>query len=230
MDTSAAAPSLPMLPNTDWASAAAAANALTLGNVSNGRVRGVGDCTIAAMLRKLCVDAANNGQQITFTDDQAKSLYFQLSHNRDTGLNLEVVLKYFQQTGYTTGGTTYKIGGYLAIDPNDDAEVQTAISLFGPIYCGINLPQAWESNTASWDANGGHIIGGHCILPEDWMGSDGSLKTASWGELPIMTKAGRKQYMDEAYIILDPLWYASGKAPNGLDVAALQSDIQAITS
>ena len=211
---------LPVSPATNWRAAAAAGLATMLGNSQYG------DCSIAGILHVIMTWAANESPNTApvFTTQQAVNLYFQLTGGSDNGLALETVLKFFQNTGWNG----YKIGPYLAIDPSDQETIQAAISVFGPLYIGINLPSGWESNTKTWDANAGYSVGGHCVAPIDE--SAKGLITSSWGQLPVMTFRGCAQYCDEMYVILAPsIWASTGNAPNGLDVAALQSDFQALT-
>jgi hypothetical protein len=214
------ASALPVSPATNWRAAAAAGLATMLGNSQYG------DCSIAGILHVIMTWLANEtGQPVVFSTQQAVNLYFQLTGGADNGLALETVLKFFQQTGWNG----YKIGPYLAIDPSDQETIEAAISCFGPLYCGINLPSGWESNTKTWDSNAGYPVGGHCVAPID-ESADG-LVTSSWGQLPAMTFRGCAQYCDEMYVILAPsIWASTGEAPNGLDLEALQSDFQALTA
>lgn len=219
--------SLPV--STDWRGPAASGLAAVLGNDQYG------DCTIAGMLHLIYTWLANVAAMQglpaprVFTTDEATRLYFLLTGGPDNGLDLETVLKYFQQQGWVdAAGVTHKIGPYLAIDPTNPTELQEAIEGYGGVYAGVNLPSGWENNTSKWDVNAGYSVGGHCIAPNDY--DPNGLYSSSWGmEIPT-TYAGFAQYCDEAYVILSPDWDSPGKAPNGLDVAALQAALEAITN
>ena len=52
----------------------------------------------------------------------------------------------------------------------------------------------------------------------------------TWGALKQMTWAFFERYVDETYALLSQDFLASGKAPNGFDLAALKSDLTLVTA
>ena len=83
---------------------------------------------------------------------------------------------------------------------------------------GDNAPGSW---------------GGHCVPIMQYNASASNRKgyeVISWGEVIDMTPLFMTTYGDEAYVVLSQDWIASGKAPNGFNLAQLMADLQSITS
>lgn len=204
-------------PSTAWRDKAQKSLSAMLGNDV------VGDCVIAGIMHAIGIWTANGATEEVFTTQQATELYFKLTGGVDSGLMLQTALKYAQQVGIYG----HKIGPYLAIDPHNKAELQAAISNFGCAYLACSLPARWQRDLSIWDANAGYTIGGHCITGVDY--DQLIIDTSTWGQLANMTYAGCSQYVDEAYVILSPDWYKSGKSPTGLDVDGLMKALQEVT-
>jgi hypothetical protein len=140
------------------------------------------------------------------------------------------VLKYWRKTG--VGG--HKIGAFARVSLTDETLQRTAAWLFGGLYLGIQLPvtaqrqDTWDwTGSLSGDAAPGSW-GGHAI---DVVGYDAKTLTfVTWGSLKQMTWSFFDRYVDEAYGLLSQDFITAGKAPNGLDLSALRSDLALVTA
>jgi hypothetical protein len=129
------------------------------------------------------------------------------------------------------------LGGHHLIGFADPAvsnltEIKQAISLFGGVYIGFNVPQSVMDNasdpTVLWDVNGDNtIIGGHAVYIPKY-DADGTLTCISWGQLYRMSAAFWAQFVDEAHALLLATWIRNNKTPSGFDLAGMQTDLAAI--
>jgi hypothetical protein len=67
--------------------------------------------------------------------------------------------------------------------------------------------------------------------PEERVASPGSLTCITWGRPKKMTWAWFEKYCSEAYALISKDWIeASGLAPSGFDLAALENDLKLVTA
>ena len=145
----------------------------------------------------------------------------------DRGANMLDVLKQWRK-GYRTAEPRHAITAFVAVNPKDPKEVQTALWLFGGLYAGLNLPLdaqhpgPWivthgaSAVPGSW---GGHAVAIHADKPS-W------LRCATWGHDKILTHTFLEKYCDELFAVLSPDWVnAQKKSPSGFDVATLERDL-----
>ena len=204
-----------------------------------------GDCTIAAELHAIMLAASQQGQQITFTTQDAFAKYSELSgYNpqtgaNDTGLVVLDVLKNWQSEGLNG---QHKALAYAACDVRNVEDVAACISEFGFTYIGFAVPryamdqfnrgQPWDL-----DPHGDQtLIGGHAIIggAYDLQPANNAkpyIKTVTWGAEQVMTLDFFHKYVDEAYGVVVPEWLnAAGNDPDGVNVAALLRDVQQLQS
>lgn len=196
----------------------------------------VGDCTCAAVGHAIQVWTANNGPEVTISDQNILSLYSNVSgYDPNTGANdngavIQTVLNYVRHNGLDG----HRIGAYVFVDPTSQEEVQQASFLFGGLYLGVNLPRSAQSqqvwsvpkhlhiNLPQWRPNG---WGGHAIFNPDF--DQVGLTCITWGEKKKMTWDWFKVYCTECYAIISPDWVTGATpAPNGFDFEALNNDLQ----
>jgi len=139
------------------------------------------------------------------------------------------VLDVFRARGLQAGGHTYKIDGYVSVDPTDRNQVKAAIAMFAANTIGIKLPQEWTRNSV-WDVTNSPIMGRHDVSPIDY-DEDRGVFVSSWGRVYLMTWAAftyaQRRYVEEMYAMLAPLWYGNDKiAGSGFHVDKLQADLQ----
>jgi hypothetical protein len=196
----------------------------------------VGDCTFAACAHAVQVWSANNGQEVTISDDDIIKAYSALTGytprdpSSDQGAVVLDVLNYFRQNGI--GG--HKIGAYVAVDPKNKTHVAAAINLFGVVYYGLALPlsaQGQKTWKVPWYGKRGKgkpgTWGGHAVVGPTYAGKSG--KVVTWGELQSYDWGFEVAYAEEAYALLSPDWVLPDKkAPSGFDLGALQSDLSEV--
>jgi hypothetical protein len=188
-----------------------------------------GDCTVAGACGLVGVDSANESTEVIFTNDEVSNIYFGLTGGGDDGLDLDTILQYWQDTGLTAPDGAHKISAYVAVDPTNQTELKQAIDLFGPLYCGINLPRAWHDNTTLWGPTNSGIAGGHCVLLVDY--DVNYFYTRTWGMLvPTVYAGGVNTYFDEIYALISLDWDSTGVSPSGLNAAQLLADLHELGS
>lgn len=153
----------------------------------------------------------------------------------DLGTAMLPALKWWRKVGY--GG--HKILAFATVNPQNFTEVCQAISLFGNVYIGVNLPLSAQEQTVWSVPKGGPVgdgspgsWGGHCVPVVGYSNSSRTpgLKVVSWGQVYSMTWKFFGSYVDEVYAVLSPDWMRSdGTAPSGFPLAQLQADLKLIT-
>lgn len=194
----------------------------------------LGDCTIAGALHQCMVWTLNQNKEITTTDGEAIEYYEKWcgynpsDQSTDQGGVLLDILK--QWKSQTLSGNS--INSFAEVTVSDSIEIQQAITLFGGIYVGVDLPLSAQTQIANgqiWDVTGGSngvggTWGGHCI--EVCAYDAKGLTCITWGSLQKMTWGFWNAYVDEAYCIISPEWLnVSNQTPSGLNLAQLQQDL-----
>jgi hypothetical protein len=152
----------------------------------------------------------------------------------DNGCNEQDALAYWLQHGDPAGN--HKILGYLAVDPTNVNEIQTALWLFENLMYGIELPDRWRQVQGPgfvWDVDAPNPRNGHCV---GGVGYDSQgVKISTWGMTGTITYRAMAYCMQPAfggalYVVLseDAVNKATAKAPNGLDLSQLIADFDAI--
>lgn len=192
----------------------------------------LGDCTAAAAGHMIqCWTANATTERIPSQDDVVK--FYRGSTGYDPsdpssdqgGVELDV-LRFWRKTGL--GGD--KCGAFVSVNPQSKTGVMDGIFLCGGLYVGVALPLSAQRQRV-WDVPSGGAHGKGA--PGTWGGHAISLVSydargvtcVTWGGLKRMTWAFFRTYCDEAYAILSPDFLSGSKAPNGFDVAALQTDL-----
>lgn len=196
----------------------------------------LGCCTCAAMAHMVqSWTQYGAGADVAVTDQDVLTAYEAVSgYDPQTGANdngaVEVdVLNYWRKQGIGS----HKIGAWVKVDHTNLAEVRQAIYLFGGVYTGFLVSESAENTVGRlWKADnteaGKNILGGHAV-PLNAYRPDG-FDCITWGQIQSMTNGFFEQYFEEAYAIVSQDWLnpKTGLAPNGLDVAKLNSDLKAI--
>jgi hypothetical protein len=203
----------------------------------------LGDCTAASAFHIAGTMLANAGTPITWgTVSQvvpfysATGGYIDGKESTDNGANEVTVLNYWQNYGLLSDGS-HRILAWAAVDASNHDEIANAIWLFENVYCGIELPDAWVnpvpiSSGFKWDlAGAANSDNGHAF---PGLGYDSSgVKISTWGMTgtvtwPAIHRYAGRAFGGELYTVLsvDAIERASQKAPNGLDIDQLTSDIK----
>jgi len=193
-----------------------------------------GDCVIAGKAHSLGVWSGNDsdsGGVVLATDKEIYSQYQSICGPGDNGCVITDVLDAMKSKGFIAGGKSYPIDGYVSVDWTNRNEVMVALYLFGALTIGINLPEAWTEggDGSTWDVTNTGIVGGHDVT---CVGYDANgVWIATWGGKRLITWAAftSRQWIEECYAPLAPLWYGNDKlAPCGVDAAALAADLAAL--
>jgi hypothetical protein len=198
-----------------------------------------GDCTCAAaghMIMEWTLNA--QGAEVIIPDADILKFYNHFAHGvADAGANMLDVLKYWRKSGLDK----HKVTAFAALQPQSHIEAMDAVNLFGACYIGVALPDFVVPSTGGWMAIPWQVPpqgpagdaapnpnNGHCIPAVGY--DQHNLYIVTWGALKPMSWQFYDAYMDEAYAALSPDWLKGGSAPPGFNLAALQADLQAITS
>lgn len=201
----------------------------------------LGDCVIAASLHVEGCVTGNAGDPKVFTEAQVVQTYGWCGYvagqpDTDQGCEIQPVLNQWGSHGLPLGS---KLTGYLAVDPTNQAEIETAIYLFETLVFGLELPDAWVNPMPSgdgfvWDVAGApDPSNGHCICGVGYTAAGVAIDT--WGMEGTITWAAIAEYCaasvsGELYVVITPdiLAAASMKAPDGLNWSQLVADFDAM--
>ena len=199
----------------------------------------LGDCTCAAAGHMIQAWTANIGAPFVPTDPQVETAYEAVGGYRpgdqstDNGAVELDVLNFWRKTGIAG----HLIMAYVAVATSNQERVKQAVNLFGGVYIGLALPVTAQSQDV-WDVSFWGRLNG-TSAPGSWGGhavpvlaydADG-LTCITWGAKKRMTWKFFAAYCDEAYAPLSPDWIgANGLDPAGLDLVALQTDLQAVAA
>ena len=191
-----------------------------------------GDCVVAGASHMIQTWTANAGRHEVITPDQTViNQYLKLTDGQDTGLDLLSFLNVWRQKGIFGGE---KIGAFVSVNPAKITQMQYANWLFGGIYLGLMLPEAWQ-DAKIWDGGPMGPVGryepgswgGHCVAAGK--ASPTGYVVSTWGMEISVTPSGML-YADEAYAIVDLSWFnVNHKTPTGLAWKDLMSDLGRIT-
>ncbi len=196
----------------------------------------IGDCTCASAGHCIEEWTADVGQVVIVPDSSIIAAYSAVSGydpstgSHDVGAAELDVLNYWRQTGI--GG--HQIDAYVALEPGNLDHVRDAVYIFGNCYIGLALPASAQTQRV-WSVPPGGPVGQGA--PGSWGGhavpvvayNARGLTVVTWGALKQMTWSFWQAYCDEAYAVLSGDWLKANQAPNGIDLASLQQDLNEVT-
>jgi hypothetical protein len=179
------------------------------------------------------------GKSVPFTADEAVEFYSGSTGYvpgeswTDQGGNEPDVLNYWRAHGLVGG--QHKISGWVQVDAGNQRELQVGVYLFGGLYLGLCLPDAYEptgdfNNGFLWDVEGdSDPSNGHCIVALGY--SRTGLIVDTWGYLGTLTWAAVAKYcssdsngMINAVVSPDIIESVTRKSPSGLYFSQLLAD------
>jgi len=195
----------------------------------------IGDCVIEALAhQEQAAGAANGAEPVisggdVLTGYEAVGGYQPGNPQTDNGCDPAAALRWWQSVGIAGN----KIGAYVSVDPTNDALVRAALYLFCGLFTGLNLPLSAQ-NQPVWDVVGDGRSGN--AAPGSWGGhmvyTGAMAKSAphtviTWGAKQPMSPRFLATYSaQQTYAVIPLDWLnGQGKAPTGLDIAALQRDL-----
>ena len=197
-----------------------------------------GDCgpTSVANSRKL-VTRILTGVEQSPTQDDVFALY-RASGNPDfdpdtgaddNGVDMATMLAAVRNVGI--GGV--KSLAEAKVDVTDLNEVRAALSIFGFLLLGVDLETAQEAQTDAglWDYKRTPEWGGHAVLAGAYTSqpSGADIKVITWAEVVGATDAFWRKQVSEAWVCIWPEAVGTAQFQQGIDVAALNADYEALT-
>lgn len=225
----------PIPPTSDWTG-----KVPSWGMLKNDEL---GCCAISSPGHHIMAMSAETGVKAVVTDADIVAAYSAITGYRpgdpstDNGTVMLDMLNYWRQTGIAGN----KIAAYVSIDPKDPKQVEAGIYLFGGIHYGIQLPKAAQAQVDAGKMWTGPIDprqargqwapgswGGHAAPA--LKGETGGIAVVTWGKMQEASWTFLSDYADEAYVVVDPLWFSpNGNSPSGFDLWTLWDDLMAIT-
>lgn len=141
------------------------------------------------------------------------------------------VMEYWLKTGVVCGGVLNRPTGFLQITQPSPHEWRQALSSFGNLLVGLQLPEAIVSSDVTpevWSHHTGPVAGGHEVLLVGYQTtSHGTLyDLVSWGQLFKATEAFLLAVADEVVTVVDTAFMnLKGVDAAGIDLAALEADM-----
>ena len=153
----------------------------------------------------------------------------------DMGTDLPTALQNWQTNGILIQGVNHKIHGFVKIDPMDETALQTAISRFGNVIAGFQLPASAQTQT-SWTVPDQGPKGEGA--PGSWgtfcapivARSPLTCTCIAWGGIIKMSHNFWMNYCDEVYVVLSPDWLSAttGLSPSELTLEQLTNDLASL--
>jgi hypothetical protein len=198
-----------------------------------------GDCIDAGVYHGRQVWTANAATLSTAPDADVLKLYEEASGyvpgdpSTDQGGLIQNVLAYWAKTGAPIPGGVDILDAYVEIDELSQQNIQRAIADCGFAMVGFNVPQWFVDQLnagtlpQTWDVQpdlDNTIVDGHCVILPGY-GARGRYRVISWGSKGYwMTPAFEKQFVDEAYALIDKDWLeATGQTPSWFTLPALEA-------
>lgn len=194
----------------------------------------VGDCVIAAAMHQIMqLDAYRNpGDGLIPTTQEAVTAYSAVTGyvpgdaNTDQGtyvLGQGGLIEYWSKTGLLCGGELNKPAAFCQITHKDPKQWQQAISTFGSLMIGMQLPQAIvaaDDTPFVWDEYSGPVAGGHEVLLVGYETVAGTVvyDLVSWGTMYRAAEEFLLNVVDETVCVYDRVSLdARGVDPAGID-------------
>jgi hypothetical protein len=193
----------------------------------------LGCCTCAAVGHAIQVWTVNATVEATVTDAEVMNIYEKWcgynpsDPSTDAGGVELYVLGDWKSQGFA--GTPLK--AFAQVLPANQIHVEQAINLFIGLYIGMEIPayiMPDDGNVPTfWDLDptaDNSIIGGHAVFVTGYDAK--GPKFISWGSNYQMSWQYWAKNVDEAYALISPAMFeASGDAPNGFSLDALETDL-----
>lgn len=183
-----------------------------------------GCCVVAGAVHLVQVHSSMASREQIISDAVVEKTYFDRTGGVDSGLNELTFLKWWTKNQIAG----HPLGAFVAVNPQNQAMMKTAIHLFGGVMLGIGLPLSAQDQTV-WDmVNGGqssiaYSWGGHCTIVCKY-DNQGNMYHYTWADI-IKATPQFAIYYDEAYALLSLDWFGKDhKSPDGFAYKDLLSD------
>jgi hypothetical protein len=217
---------------------------LMLGNGPDDSVApgfgGAGDCVLALIANAIRLACAIGGKPIPpITGREAIAAYSEVTGyvlgdaSTDNGTDMRNALNWWRKTGFRdANGVRHKLGAFALIPQGGHRNWYRALwQLDVGVGLGIQFPtSAMDQFNAGkvWQlVPGATIDGGHAILLDarrQWP------KVETWARDQDVSEPFLEHQVDEAWALFMPDMLIDGKTPEGLNVAQLTADLQAVSA
>jgi len=189
-----------------------------------------GDCGVAGIDHGFMVAASVTGETESFpSSDEVVQYYLGYTGGQDTGVVLSDFLGYVHQNGFFG----HSVAAYAPVAVHDIPTLHFAVDAYDFAYTGIKVTAAMQQAYAkgdSWDLDDlfSQTVGGHCVPV---VGYDSKyLYCITWGKVQPITYACWHYISDEAWAVIPGEIVSKGDDGRGINLAALQADLGALTS
>jgi hypothetical protein len=149
----------------------------------------------------------------------------------DNGMDIQTALEALVHDGGPDG---VKAIAFAKVDHTNVDEVFAAVAVFGSVWVGINVQAA---NMTDFDAgkpwtyhSGSAIDGGHSVIVGGYSGlASDDERLITWAAETGFTDTFWSHLVEEAWVVIWPEHFGSREFLEGVDLAALAIDYQAIT-
>lgn len=199
----------------------------------------LGDCVVAGIAHHLMLITAHAGKMVVPTNADVLAFYekyggYDPAHPDQTDNGMAMTDAY--HAWQTDGFCGHKIRGWASLDPADILRQNQGLWLFMGVGLGVQLPASAQTQFADgkhWEIaqDDGGIEGGHAILESGYGYMGRNVETWGKGDQKCST-AWKAKYCDESYVVLtdDLISAATGKAPSGFNIDALQEALKEIAA
>ena len=201
----------------------------------------LGDCTSAGALHLTESITHAAGSPVVFTEDDAVRFYslatgyVRGNPASDQGGDEVQVLETWRLKGLDGNGA-HAIAGWVHVDPTNVDLLRSIVWLFGGLYFGVELPDAWTASPLNgflWTPGAPDPNQGHCFVGLG--ASDAGIQVDSWGLMGTITYDAIAQLCSDSasgmlYAVLtkESLAAATKLAPDSLDWAQMVADFDTI--
>jgi hypothetical protein len=190
----------------------------------------VGNCGTAGLEHGMMAAAAADKENEGFpTASEAVSYYLDYTGGQDNGVVLSQYLAYVKQQKFYG----HAVAAYAPVSVSDIATLQFAVDAYDFAYAGITVydammqatqnGQPWTMATAA-----GSIAGGHCVPIVGY--DDQYLYVVTWGAVQAIAYPAWHRIAEEAWAVLTGEITAAGTDGHGINLGALQADLNRLTT
>jgi hypothetical protein len=188
-----------------------------------------GDCVIAGAAHVIIASNVEVQREDAVPSSNAVAeQYLAITGGQDTGCNESDVLSQWRNQGLFGGN---RISAYCPVETDQLGHVHSAVSMYGMCFLGVQVPESAQeqfSDGQPWTVvPNSPIMGGHCIVI---VGYDSNyLYAVTWGGIAPLSYPWFSRFCDEAWCLITEEVAEAGDGPSGLNLAALQKDLDAIS-
>jgi hypothetical protein len=201
---------------------------VTVPSIADWQVLGnqtYGDCGVAGLEHGFMAAAADTGESEAFpSEQQCIDYYMTYTGGQDDGVVLSDFLAYVRENGYCG----HTVQAYAPVSVRDIKTLQFATWAYDFSYTGIRVTQEMMSAFDAgqpWtlDMALGEPIGGHCV---PIVGYDSAwLTVITWGRPQQVAYSAWHHIAEEAFALIVGEEITAGTDGHGLNLAALQADL-----